>query len=81
MNITGRGAAMFCGVILAGVGALGLLLDPRGPWSDDFLLASWLPPIVLLPGAALAVVLGGAPSDQYLVEKAGSAVCHGWHGA
>lgn len=65
MTITARGAAIFCGVILGGFGTLGLLVDPNGPWSDSFLLASWLPPIVLFPGAALAAVLGASPSDRF----------------
>ena len=65
MTITARGVAVFCGVILGAVGLFGLLVDPHGPWSDDFLLASWLPPIVLFPGAALAAALGGRPADRF----------------
>jgi hypothetical protein len=65
MGVTSRGFAVFCGVILGSFGALGLLVDPHGPWRDDFLLAYWLPPIVLFPGAALAAALGGLPSDKF----------------
>jgi hypothetical protein len=64
MGVTSHGFAVFCGVILGGFGALGLLADPHGPWHNDFLLAYWLPPIVLFPGAALAAALGGLPSDK-----------------
>ena len=66
MNITARGAAVFSGVILGGFGVLGLLLEPYGRWHSEFLLANWLPPIVLVPGAALAAVLSGSPSDRFL---------------
>jgi hypothetical protein len=65
MNISARGAAVFSGAILGGFGVLGLGLDPLGTWDFEYLLASWLPPIVLVPGAALAAVLGSSPSDRF----------------
>jgi hypothetical protein len=58
MSITARGVAVFSGVVLATVALFGVLVDPRGDNSDEFMLASWLPPIVLFPGAALAAALG-----------------------
>jgi len=60
MAITARGVAIFSGVVLGAVAVFGLLLDRDGPWKQDFLLASWLPPIVLWPGAALATALDTA---------------------
>jgi hypothetical protein len=65
MNITARGAAVFSGVILATVALFGVLIDPRGANSDEFLLASWLPPIVLFPGAALGAALGGPSYHRF----------------
>ena len=65
MAVTSRGVAVFCGAILATVALFGLLVDPDGPWREDFMLASWLPPIVLFPGAALAGALGSRPSDRF----------------
>ena len=64
MNVTARGMAIFCGAILAGVAAGGLTVDVNGAWAQDFMLASWLPPVVLFPGAALAAALSGLPTDR-----------------
>lgn len=63
--MTSRGFAVFSGVILGGFGVLALLVNPISRWSNDFMVASWLPPIVLFPGAALAAGLGGLPSDRF----------------
>jgi len=57
MNISARGVAVFCGVILGGFGLLGLLVTPGSLGERNFLLASWLPPITLFPAAALAAAL------------------------
>jgi hypothetical protein len=64
MGVTARGVAVFCGAILAAIALAGFLIDRTGPWAQDFLIASWLPPIVLFPAAALAAALGGASSDR-----------------
>jgi hypothetical protein len=63
MGVTARGVAVFSGVILAAVALIGALVAPDGPWAQDFLIASWLPPLVLFPGAALAAALDGSPPD------------------
>ena len=68
MNVTARGMAVFCGAILATVAAWGLTVDVHGPWAQDFMLASWLPPIVLFPGAALAAALSGQPADRFVAH-------------
>jgi len=57
MTITARGVAIFCGVLLGGFGALGLLISRGGTGEQYFLLASWPMPIALFPAAALAAAL------------------------
>jgi hypothetical protein len=57
VGITARGVAVFCGVLLGGFGLLGLFVAPRGLGEINYLLASWLLPITLVPGAALASAL------------------------
>ena len=70
MNVTARGVAVFSGGILAAVAVCGVLIDRQGPWALDFLLASWLPPIVLWPGAALASALDGSSSRRVASQAA-----------
>jgi hypothetical protein len=57
MTITSRGVAIFCGLLLGGFGALGLLISREGTSGQYFLLASWPMPIALFPAAALAAAL------------------------
>ena len=71
MNVTARGVAVFSGGVLAAVAVCGVLIDSQGPWAQDFLLASWLPPIVLWPGAALASALDGSSSRRVASPAAG----------
>jgi hypothetical protein len=70
MNVTARGVAVFSGGILAAVAVCGVLIDRQGPWALDFLLASWLPRIVLWPGAALASALDGSSSRRVASQAA-----------
>jgi len=70
MNVTARGVAVFSGGVLAAVAVCGGLIDSQGPWAQDFLLASWLPPIVLWPGAALASALDGSSSRRVASQAA-----------
>ena len=54
MGVTPRTVAIFCGVILGALASWSLFVEGDGPWAEDFMIASWLPPLVLFPGAALA---------------------------
>jgi len=57
VTISARGVAIFCGTLLGGFGALGLLIAREGVGEQYFLLASWPMPIALFPAAALAAAL------------------------
>ena len=57
MTISARGAAAFCGILLGGFGALGLVISREGTGEQYFLLASWPMPVALFPAAALAAAL------------------------
>jgi hypothetical protein len=57
MALTGRGAAVFCGVLLGGFGVLGLSVSHNTLNESYYLIASWPFPIALFPAAALAAAL------------------------
>lgn len=56
MTITTRGVAIFTGVVLGGFSVIGLLIDPEGSWAQNYLISTWLPPIVLWPVTVLVCV-------------------------
>jgi hypothetical protein len=57
LTIPPRGVAVFSGAVLGGVGAFGLTLGGRGSALQDFLIATWLPPVVLWPVTTMICAL------------------------
>jgi hypothetical protein len=57
MTIPPRGVAIFSGLVLGAIGVYGLRLDRGGAALPDFLIATWLPPIVLWPVTTMICAL------------------------
>ena len=57
LTIPPRGVAIFSGLVLGAIGVYGLRLDGASVALQDFLIATWLPPVVLWPVTTMICAL------------------------